>query len=495
MSIGNLLIDMKSLLADPVGNRARIEKLLRGARRLAEFEVLRHYATSKGVVPDDLEARVRSRDARVRRAAAASIDVLFPRSRAGRFLRVLVKDPDAKTRTRARTSLRRLELGDVALPDRRYALGRPWLHAIGGWNPTGWLFGLHRRKVVAAGRPEQIARHGLPELASPEDLQKLLGTTEIARLCRAGTGPGSPYVEFHIEKATGGQRAIAAPRAALRRVQRTILREILDKVPVHDAAHGFVKGCSTVTNAAPHARAALVVKLDLIDFFPTLHFRRVRGIFQELGYSSVIAHLLASLSTYRPKLEDGEVAWPGVLPQGAPTSPALANIACRRMDARLSALAKKSGARYTRYADDLTFSFDVDPTSPAPGDPRPPLGRFLWWVDQICQQEGFSENARKRRILRGKTQQRVTGIVVNSGLFIPRRDRHRFRAILANVKKNGLEAEAARFSSSAAGARGQKDFAAWLRGFAAYVNMVQPELGAKWVAEVRSLLSGAGSAP
>jgi hypothetical protein len=138
------------------------------------------------------------------------------------------------------------------------------------------------------------------------------------------------------------------------------------------------------------------------------------------------------------------------------------------MDARLAALAKKSGAHYTRYADDLTFSFDAEPKT---------LGRFLWWVDQICQQEGFAENARKRRILRKKSQQRVTGIVVNSGMFIPRRDRHRFRAILQRVKKNGLEAEA----------RGRKDFRAYLLGFAAYVKMVQPELGAKWVTEVKAL--------
>lgn len=472
MSFGKYLIELKALLADPTGNRGKIEQLLRRGRRLAEFEVLRHYASSKGVVPDDFESRVRSRDARVRSAAAASIDVLFPRTRAGRFLRMLVKDPDGKTRTRAQAALKRLELGDVALPDRRYELRRPKVLAAGGWNPSGWLFGLHRRKLTGAGQPDRVAKTGLPRLDGIDDLIALLalpgGTKDIPRLTRAGTGSGSPYVEFHIDKANGSKRAIAAPRAVLRKVQRTVLREILDKVPVHDAAHGFVRGRSTVTNAAPHAKATLVVKMDLVDFFPTLHFRRVRGIFQELGYGRLVAHVLASLSTYRPVLDDGTVCWPGVLPQGAPTSPALANLACRRMDARLAALAKKSGAKYTRYADDLTFSFEAEPKT---------LGRFLWWVDQICQQEGFSENARKRRVLRRKNQQRVTGVVVNSGLFLPRRERHRFRAILANVKRNGLAAEA----------RGRRDFVAWLRGFAAYAKMVQPELGAKWVAEVKAL--------
>jgi retron-type reverse transcriptase len=470
--IGKILIDLTALLADPAGNRDKIIKLLRYRRSDAEFEVLRFYASSKGIVPDDFEERLRSRDPRVRRAAASTIDILFPRARAGRFLRIVAKDPDAQTRTIAFHAIRKLDLGDIALPDTRYKPKRARATSVGMWNPTGWLFGLHRRKVKAAGRPADIAKNKLPPLAKVSDLLTLLGiadTIALARLCRAGTASGSPYVEFEIEKANGSKRAIAAPRATLRKVQRAILRNILDKIPLHDAAHGFVKGRSTVTNAKPHERAVVVVKLDLVDFFPTMHFRRVRGVFNQIGYSEKVAHVLASLCTYRPVLDGALVAWPGVLPQGAPTSPALANIACRRMDARLAALATKSGARYTRYADDLTFSFDAEPKT---------LGRFLWWVDQICQQEGFAENARKRRILRKKNQQRVTGIVVNSGSFVPRRERHRFRAILANVKKNGLDAEA----------RGRKDFAAYLLGFAAYVKMVQPDLGAKWVAEVKSLV-------
>lgn len=472
--IGKVFFELKALLADPVGNRTKIERLLRGRRTMAEFEVLRFYASSKGVVPEDFEERLRSRDPRLRRAAAKTIDTFFPRARAGRFLRMVAKDPDAQTRTIAFRAMRRLQLGDVAVPDSRYKPRKKVKpRSIGSWNATGWLFGLHRRKVKAAGKPAEVAKNKLPPLANEKDVLALLEIADakaLRRLCRPGTATGSPYVEFEIDKANGSKRAIAAPRAPLRKVQRAILRQILDKIPLHDAAHGFVKGRSTLTNAKPHEKAALVVKIDLVDFFPTLHFRRVRGIFNQLGYSEKVAHVLASLSTYRPVL-DAFVAWPGILPQGAPTSPALANIACRRMDARLAALTTKCAGRYTRYADDLTFSFDKEPER---------LGRFLWWVDQICQQEGFSENARKRRILRKKTQQRITGIVVNSGVFIPRRDRRRFRAMLANVKKNGLEAEA----------RGRKDFGAYLLGFAAYVKMVQPELGAKWLAEVKGLVKG-----
>jgi hypothetical protein len=227
-----------------------------------------------------------------------------------------------------------------------------------------------------------------------------------------------------------------------------------------------------VTNARPHAGAKLVLKLDLKDFFPTVHYRRVKGLFEFLGYNEAVASTLAGLTTYRQKLSDGTVLWPGVLPQGAPTSPAIANLACRRLDSRLDSLAAKYGATYTRYADDLTFSFPVAPEFR--------VGRFLWWVDGICHDEGFLERPDKRRILRNKHQQRVTGIVVNNGVHVPRVDRMRFRAILHNCKKHGVASQA----------RDHEDFDAYLRGYAAYVAMVEPALGKKFIDEVERLLGG-----
>jgi hypothetical protein len=164
------------------------------------------------------------------------------------------------------------------------------------------------------------------------------------------------------------------------------------------------------------------------------------------------------------------MVWPGLLPQGAPSSPAITNLVCRRLDARLSALARKLGGTYTRYADDLTFSFEKEPEK---------IGKLLWFIDQICGQEGFAENTKKRRVFRRSCQQRVTGVVVNEHPAVPRRERRRFRAILANVKKNGLAAEA----------RGREDFEAYLRGYAAYVQMVQPEVGAKLARAVAEALS------
>jgi hypothetical protein len=310
----------------------------------------------------------------------------------------------------------------------------------------------------------------LPPLTTRADVAALVGLPEdeLDALMRPGTASGSPYVEFEVPKRNGTARRIAAPRPKLRAAQRALLEKLLSRIPPHDAAHGFVAKRSTVTNAQPHSGSAMVVKIDLENFFPTVHFRRVRGLFEAYGYNHEVATTLAALTTHRPKLADGRVVWPGVLPQGAPTSPALANLVCRRLDARLTALAKKFKATYTRYADDLSFSFAALPEK---------LGRFLWWVNSICQQEGFAENDPKRRIMRRAGRQIVTGLVVNERPVIPRADRRRFKAILYNCKKHGLASQA----------HGRADFAQWLEGYAAYVRMVQPKLGEAWLREVRAL--------
>lgn len=472
-----LLVELKKLAA--TNDPKKLEKILGlfgNPRAPAEFQVGRYYIC-RLLVPET-EALLASIDPAERTTAIETLRTLFPRNVAARLLRRVVKDSDPKVRTQARRAVRGLALTDVAPPDIRYKVDKE--SPIGGHNPTGWSFGIFandtskQRKAKKPSRPTALDAHGLPKLKDDAALAKLLGVTtaDMTRFMRPGTEAGSGYVEFEVPKAKGGVRRIAAPRGPLRKVQRAILDQILAKVPVHEACHGFVAHRSTVTNARPHQGAAIVIKIDLKDFFPTVHYRRVRGLFEFLGYSEDVAATLAGLTTYRPKLPNGTVAWPGVLPQGAPTSPALANLACRRLDHRLSRLAAKFGASYTRYADDLTFSFRQQP------DVR--IGRFLWWVDGICQQEGFTERADKRRILRAKNQQRVTGIVVNRKVNIPRADRRRFRAILHNCTKQGID-------SQARGANA-RDFKAYLHGYAAYVHMVDPVLGKKYLDQVARLI-------
>src|SRR5262249_41065408 len=158
---------------------------------------------------------------------------------------------------------------------------------------------------------------------------------------------------------------------------------------------------------------------DLRDFFPTIHFGRLVGLFVHYGAGREAARTLATIVTYRPTLPDGRVSWPSVLPQGAPTSPALSNLVCRRLHAPLPAVAAAAGGVYTRYADDLTFSFQEEPEKG--------LGHFAWWANQVVGQEGFSENLAKRRVLRPAGQMRITGLVTNTGLSVPREARRRFR--------------------------------------------------------------------
>lgn len=471
MDLAELLFQLKPLVdGDTQDNWPQISALLEDNTELVEYEVARHYVNK--AIAGSTNALLRSIDPRERREGIERVKLTYPRSRAAQVLRHLVKDPDPGVRSKATAAVRKLGLEDVALPDTSYTPNAPATPTTrGGWNPTGWLY---RSRVARPTRASALADLGLPELSTVKQVAELceIKPDDFDRLMRPGTRSGAPYVEFEIDKASGGKRRISAPRAELKRVQRIIYDQILAKVPVHEACHGFVPKRSVVSNAEPHQQAAVVIKMDLRDFFPSVHYRRVAGLFRGFGYSESIANLLAGLTTHRPVLDDGTVVWPGALPQGAPTSPAIANLVARTLDRRLSGLAERVGARYTRYADDLTFSFAEQPGIG--------IGRFCWWVDQICQQEGFVENVAKRRVLRRGNQQRVTGVVVNSGLFVPRAARRRFRAILHNCRKNGVEAEA----------RGREDFADYLRGFAAYVNMVQPELGAKLLAEVSEILGG-----
>lgn len=461
-----------------------IADLLDEHQLLAEYEVARFYVYD--AISGRMRALLASPDPRQRFRAVQAVRLTYPRSAAAQALRPLVKDSDPKTRGQARHAVHQLGLDDVALPDTRRRIP-PWVRTIrpttpGAWNPTGWSFGTSGSTRKSA-QPKLRRRHRLPDLDSADDIARLVGlggAGELQALMRPGVAAGAPYVEFVVPKSDGSERRIAAPRARLKKVQRILLEQILARLPVHDACQGFVPGRSIVSNAAPHRGAAVLLKMDLRDFFPTVHYRRAKGLFQRIGYGEEVATILAGLVTHRPVLADGRVGWPGVLPQGAPTSPALANLVCWRLDARLAGLARKAGAAYTRYADDLTFSFAQEPGVD--------LGRFAWWVDQICGQEGFVENTRKRRVLRKGNQQRVTGVVVNEQLSVPRAARRRFRAILENCRRHGVASQA----------RGREGFADYLRGFAAYVQMVQPALGARLVREVEEILAadpGASSTP
>ncbi|MCY1081884.1 reverse transcriptase family protein [Archangium lansingense] len=334
----------------------------------------------------------------------------------------------------------------------------------------------------------KLTRLGLPVLATPEALAQALGLSvgKVRALCFTRTASTtSNYVRFLLPKKTGGTRLISAPLPRLKAAQAWVLGNILAKVPVHDAAHGFRAARSIVTNARPHVGAGVVVNLDLKDFFPSVLYPRVKGVFAKLGYSEATATVLSLLCT-EPDVEEVEldgqryfVAQGGRrLPQGAPTSPALTNILCRRLDRRLAGAAHKLGFVYTRYADDLTFSAH----GPGPHD----VGELLRFVRWLVSEEDFTPHPDKTRVLRRGRQQEVTGVVVNDKPGVDRETLKRFRALLHQLEKSGPEGK--RWGNSG-------DVIASAVGFANYVAMVDPVKGRALQQKARALEARYGRRP
>lgn len=235
------------------------------------------------------------------------------------------------------------------------------------------------------------------------------------------------YQVREIPKASGGTRTLHAVSGKLKVVQRKALDKLQSDYPPSGLAHGFVPGRSIITNAIPHRRKKVVVKLDIVDFFPAIRFARVFGMFQAppFRFGREAAMTLAQLACV-PEHN-------GPLPQGGVLSPYIANVICRRMDQRLAAIAREHRCSFTRYADDLTFSTN-DVT-------RLDTERLIARVREVVESEGFTINSTKTRVLRPSDRQIVTGIVVNDGMNVSRKYLRSLRAILHNIEKEGIEAQ------------------------------------------------------
>lgn len=315
---------------------------------------------------------------------------------------------------------------------------------------------------------EKLQKLQLPVLATPADLAKAFNLP-IPRLrwlaFHSEASTVTHYVRFQVPKKSGGMRELSAPHHDLAATQQWILMHILEKIPTHDAAHGFVPGRGTMTNATPHVGRATVINLDLKDFFPSITFPRVKGIFQEFGYSPAVATILALLCTecLRRKVEyNGKTLHVATgsraLPQGACTSPALSNLLARRLDSRLNGIAKKLGFTYTRYADDITFSGTKESAAKT--------GYLLARIRHIVGDEKLTVNEDKTRVQRPNSRQSVTGIVVNLRPNVPRKVRRRLRAILHHAKNEGLAKQ---------NRQNHQNFKGWVTGMIAYTQMVNPD--------------------
>jgi RNA-directed DNA polymerase len=307
----------------------------------------------------------------------------------------------------------------------------------------------------------------------PRTLEWLAGPT--ARWPAAGLAQHH-YRCLLQPKRSGSLRLIEAPRARLKAAQRRLLEGLLQLVPVHDAAHGFVPGRSVVTHARLHAGQPVVLRFDLRDFFTSIRASRIHALWRTLGYPLPIARALTTLTTTHTPLavrqrlrEDGSLDWQAArrlasphLPQGAPSSPALSNLCAFGLDLRLDALARSLGGRYSRYADDLVLS---GPRLLA--QRRDPLQAL---VAAIALEEGFALNHRKTHCLSQGRRQLVTGIVVNQGLNTPREQFDRLKAVLHQCVLHGPASQ---------NREGHADFRGHLRGQVAWLAQLNPARGAK----------------
>jgi RNA-directed DNA polymerase len=335
-----------------------------------------------------------------------------------------------------------------------------------------WIAEPQRMQPVAAARG-----WNLTAIASVPDLARWLSVSDgelewFADLKGLGAKLSRPKLEHYsyriLPKRSGGIRLMESPEPRLKQLQRRILEEILDRIPAHEAVHGFVKGRSIVTNARAHVARRVVLRLDLANFFPAFPAARVATLFRTLGYPETVAARLAGICTSVAPRH----VWKGApfdarelyavphLPQGAPTSPALANLMTYRLDCRLSGLAKASGAAYTRYADDLTFSGDETFARS--------VQRFATHAAAIALEEGFTVNHRKTRIMRQGVRQQVAGVVVNRKTGIRRREFDILKAILTNSR---------RFGSVSQNRAGVANFRAHLDGRVGFVEMIDPAKG------------------
>jgi hypothetical protein len=332
----------------------------------------------------------------------------------------------------------------------------------------------------------------VPDLADLHALTRLLDLdqgelawfADVRNLERTSDEPLRHY-RWRAVQRPSGVRLLAAPKPRLKEIQRRLLHHLLDPIPVHDAAHGCVPGRSVRTALAPHAGTGVVLHLDLEAFFASIPAARVWGLLQgTAGLTEPVAHAVTGLVTTVVPVEvwrrlplppGGEardrhrrmglrLAVPH-LPQGAPTSPAVANRVCFRLDRRLTGLAAAHGAAYTRYVDDLVFSGEA-------------CGRLADRVTAVAADEGFRVHPGKTRAMRSSGRQHVLGAVVNTRPTPLRRDRDALRALLHNCAVHGWRSQTR--------GRDPETFRDHVLGRVAWAASLDPALGAR----LRALAAG-----
>ncbi|MFE0747992.1 reverse transcriptase family protein [Gordonia sp. NPDC058843] len=303
------------------------------------------------------------------------------------------------------------------------------------------------RRPILLHEPEPTVTlpEALPDLYDVEQFAHWLDFTvpelewfaDRGQWLRTGRPPLRHYRIWRREK-RDGVRVIEAPKPRMRETQRRLLRRLIERIPAHSAARGFVPGSSPAAFAWPHTDRPVVVRVDLRHCFETITVQRVRAVFRDAGYQPHIARLLAELCTTTTPVDElrgvdrthAALLRERHLPQGAPTSPHLANLVMRSLDRRLDGYARRNGLRYTRYGDDLAISGDAMDAD-----------RALWTVLRIVEDERFTVHPDKVRIMRSHQRQRLAGLVVNDRPQVARSEYDNLRALLHNARVHGASSQ------------------------------------------------------
>ena len=257
---------------------------------------------------------------------------------------------------------------------------------------------------------------------------------------QADRGSYSHYALKLLDKRSGGKRLIESPKVKLKILQRRLLDHILSPIPYHSCSHGFQRGKSILSYVTPHVHKKVILKFDLADYFLSVDAARIRSLFHRAGYPPLISRKLAALTSTRtqevPLLQKLPSSWRYQrphLPQGSPSSPALADKLLYKVDTRLEAFATSMQLNYTRYADDIAFSSEERMTS----------SHIKWiteCVTEMIETEGWYLNHRKTKVMKSSQQQKLAGIVINQTPNLARKEYECLKAILHNSANSGLAA-------------------------------------------------------
>jgi RNA-directed DNA polymerase len=314
----------------------------------------------------------------------------------------------------------------------------------------------------------EIHQRGLCCILNSAHLAHLL-QIDFDKLIQLSSDTKEHYVRFHIPKYNGQPRKIDSPKPELKKIQRKILDIILHRVPLNSHAEGYVRHKSILSNANRHVGKEIVIRMDISDFFPSITFPRVVGTFEALGYPLNVAELLGNLTSHE-----------GRLPIGAPTSPAISNIVCRRMDKRFARLGRKCGFSYSRYADDIAVSGH-----------NLQLNQMIPFFYSIINEEGFVVNHSKTVVMRNAKRQKITGVVVNQKTNAPREEIRKLRAVIHNCLQNGTVSEMRKWAISekniGENKYSQSKFRSSLLGRINYVRLLNPKKGTQLLKQFNQL--------